>query len=101
MRIFKIEVQELLARVIEVDADSLDEAISKVEEMYKKEEIVLDYDDLSKRDILPVELIEEKDSLIRDIIEYLYIDEQNHFEESEEPDNHIFLKIERLKKMID
>jgi hypothetical protein len=45
MGTFKIEVQEVLARVIEVEAKDLEAAISKVNELYTKEEIVLDSDD--------------------------------------------------------
>lgn len=45
METFKIEVQEFLSRIIEIEAKSADEAISKVREMYRNEEIVLDSDD--------------------------------------------------------
>ncbi len=45
MEIFKIEIQEFLSRIVEVEANSSDEADSKVREMYRKEEVVLDYDD--------------------------------------------------------
>lgn len=40
-----IKITEILSRVVSVEANSLDEAISKVEDMYKNEEIVLDYND--------------------------------------------------------
>ena len=42
---FNIAIIEKLKRVIEIDADNLEEAISLVEEQYKKEEIILDYSD--------------------------------------------------------
>lgn len=45
METFKIEIQEFLSRIIEVEAESSDEAISKVREMYRNEEIVLDSND--------------------------------------------------------
>jgi hypothetical protein len=45
MKAFTIEVQELLSRIVEVEANSTEEAVSKVREMYKNEEIVLDSDD--------------------------------------------------------
>ncbi len=45
MKTFKIEVQEFLSRVIEIKAKSMQEAISIVIDQYKKEEIVLDYND--------------------------------------------------------
>jgi len=40
-----IEVKETLTRVISVDAETVDDAISKVEDMYFREEVVLDYTD--------------------------------------------------------
>ncbi len=45
MRKFKIEVQEFLSRIVEIEVNSSDEAISKAWEMYRKEELVLDYSD--------------------------------------------------------
>jgi len=42
---------------------------------------------------------EEKNKLICEIIEYLYEDEKKHFEELNKPNNHIFLKLERLKSL--
>lgn len=43
MKTFKIEIQEFLSEIIEVKAESFDEAITKVKEMYRNEEIILDY----------------------------------------------------------
>lgn len=45
MEIFKIEIQEVLSRIIEVEAETKEEAISKVFELYRNEEIVLDFND--------------------------------------------------------
>ena len=45
MKIYKIEIEELLQKVVEVEADSLDEAIDKVHNAYRNEEYVLDYND--------------------------------------------------------
>ena len=42
-----IEVKETLTRVIAVDAETVDDAISKVEDMYFREEVVLDYADFN------------------------------------------------------
>lgn len=39
---YKVNVEELLSRIIEVEADSDEEAEEKVREMYRNEEIVLD-----------------------------------------------------------
>lgn len=43
--IFKIEVKETLTRVIEVEANTEEDAIAEVENKHKEEEIVLDYAD--------------------------------------------------------
>ena len=45
MKTFEIEIQELLSRIIEVEATNEDEAYRKVNEMYKKEKIVLESSD--------------------------------------------------------
>ena len=45
MKIYEIEIEELLQKVVKVEADSLDEAIDKVRDAYRNEEYVLDYND--------------------------------------------------------
>lgn len=45
MKTFKIEVKETLSRVIEIEANSNDEALLKIEELYNQQEIVLDSTD--------------------------------------------------------
>lgn len=45
METFKIEVIETLSRMIEMNANSADEAFSKIQELYRKEEIQLNADD--------------------------------------------------------
>ena len=76
METFKIEIQELLSRTIDIQAQNIEEAIEKVNKMYNSEKIVLDYDDLTKREIIPNILINEKENLTKEIIEYLYQDEK-------------------------
>lgn len=44
-KIFEIEIEEVLQKVVKVKADSLDKAIDKVEEGYRNEKYVLDYND--------------------------------------------------------
>ena len=44
--IYKVNVEELLSRIVEVEADSDKEAEYKVREMYRNEKIVLDAEDL-------------------------------------------------------
>ena len=45
MEKYRIEVQEFLSRIIDIEAGSIDEAIVKIKEMYKNEEIILDNND--------------------------------------------------------
>lgn len=42
---YKVNVEELLSRIVEVEADREDEAEEKVREMYINEDIVLDSSD--------------------------------------------------------
>lgn len=48
---YKIEIRELLSRVVEIEAPSAEEAIDKVREMYMTEEIVLDGDNWVETEI--------------------------------------------------
>lgn len=41
MKTFKIEIQEFLSKIIEIEANTEDEAISKIKELYYADEIVL------------------------------------------------------------
>ena len=43
---YSVKVKEVLLKVMTVDANSKEEALEKVMKMYKKQEIVLDYEDL-------------------------------------------------------
>jgi hypothetical protein len=45
MKTFEFEIKEFLSRIIEVKANTEDEALEKVKEMYQKEEIILDSSD--------------------------------------------------------
>lgn len=45
MQTFTIEVKEELARVISVEAEDECEALAKICQLYRGEEIVLDYED--------------------------------------------------------
>ena len=40
-KIYQIEVEEILQKVVEIEADSLDEAIDKARQQYSDEEIIL------------------------------------------------------------
>ena len=48
---YKIEIRELLSRVVEIEASSAEEATDIVKEMYRREEIVLDGDDYLSTEI--------------------------------------------------
>lgn len=43
---YQIEIEETLQRVINIRANSVEDAIKIAEERYKNEEIILDYNDL-------------------------------------------------------
>lgn len=51
MKKYEVEVHEILARIVEVEANNEDDAIEKVYEMYDNEEIVLDWHDLVEHEI--------------------------------------------------
>ena len=51
MKTFKIEVQEFLSRIVEVEANSKDEAVSLVRKLYQNQEIVLDDSDFIHNEI--------------------------------------------------
>ena len=60
MKKFDIEIEETLQKVVSVDANSVDEAIDIVHEMYRNEEIILD-----ENDFKDVEFREYKDEIFK------------------------------------
>lgn len=103
---YKIVISEKLKRIIEVDKRTSDEAIEFIRNQYKDEKIVLDYSDFDGEVIIENQEYEiRKETLIRDIIDYLYEDEQKDYEEyfgekkPKKEDNHIFYKLYELKKL--
>lgn len=48
MKTYKIEVEEILQNVYDIEANSLEEAIDIAEEKYRSEEIILDYNALKE-----------------------------------------------------
>ena len=60
METFKIEIQEILSKTIEIQAKNMEEAIEKVNQMYRKEEIVLDYGNFVDKKIIPSTLKNEE-----------------------------------------
>ncbi len=55
---YGISVREILKRTVIVEADSLEEAIQKVESAVERDEIILDVDDYDDREIVPSEYFE-------------------------------------------
>jgi hypothetical protein len=99
---YNIEISERLARVLHIDASSLDEAIEIAEQKYHNEEIILDWMDFHDNVVIREfreNLDNEKDELISEIIEYLIKDEEKHFIESGKPNNHIYTKLIKLQKL--
>ncbi len=99
-----IKVTEVLSRIVTVDTLSVEEAVDMVENMYKNEDIVLDYDDFDGN--VHIEQEEnnsnsKKDLLINTLIRYLIKDEKKHYEELDKPDDHIYLTLLELKKYIE
>lgn len=55
MNTYKIEIKEILSRVLEIEALTSEEAIDKVRTMYRTEKIVLDGDDYVGTEIIDIE----------------------------------------------
>jgi len=99
-----VSVQEVLSRTISVDAESIEDAVSKVEEMYYNEDIVLDYNDFNGNVVF--EKKEDnfdcrKDMLIDKMIKYMIKEEKKHYEESNFPHEHIYLTLKELQELFD
>ena len=45
MNMYTVEIKESLVRLVEIEANSKEEALDKVSQMYRDEEIVLDNND--------------------------------------------------------
>ena len=45
---YKVNIEELLSRIVEVEADNEEDAENKVRAMYNKEDIVLTKDDFNE-----------------------------------------------------
>ncbi len=88
-----INIQEILSHTVTVKAESIEDAIMQVDEMYKNEEIILEYADYDGQVI--IEKTEEKhkshkDKLIDEVILYMVKDKERHYEELDCPKEHIF-----------
>lgn len=45
MQKYQVEINETLSRIIEVEAENENDAVSKIKDLYRKEKIVLDSSD--------------------------------------------------------
>lgn len=48
---FRVEIKETLSRIIDIEAENEKEAIIKIKEKYRKENIILDNTDYIRTDI--------------------------------------------------
>ena len=60
-KIYNIEIEEILQKVVKIKANSLEEAIQIADERYSNEEYILDYQDYKG-----TEFREFKDEVIKD-----------------------------------
>lgn len=59
-QIYDIEIKEELSRVEKIEADSLDEAISKAMDLYYGQKVILDAEDMKGVDFKPFTQEHEK-----------------------------------------
>ena len=100
MNDFEFEIKKILSRKVKIKAKTEDEAYKKIKKMYREEEIVLNDLVYIETVIANKKNIETKEALFREVIEYLYKDEKKHFQECNNPSNHVFLKLKKLKELI-
>lgn len=60
-KIYNIEIEEILQKVVKIKANSLEEALQIADERYSNEEYILDYQDYKG-----TEIREFKDEVIKD-----------------------------------
>lgn len=103
MNHYKIEIEETHLRELNIEAKNLTVAVEKVHDLYRNNRLSAQDLSLLSYKIKVGNEDEGKDALIKEIILYLYRDEKRHYEEfgDDKPTNHIYLKLEKLLKMID
>lgn len=75
---YGISVREILKRTVIVEAESLEEAMQKVEAAVERDEIILEVDDYAEREIVPSEYFEGgKVPEGKDVSFYWHIGEDN------------------------
>lgn len=60
-KVYEIEIEEILQKVVKIEADSLEDAMDIAREKYSKEEYVLDYQDYKD-----TEFREYKDAVLKE-----------------------------------
>jgi flagellar biosynthesis regulator FlbT len=56
MKTFKIEIKETLSRIVEIEADDVEEALLKIQDQYKNEDIILDAADFVETAFISIKL---------------------------------------------
>lgn len=103
MKSFKIKINEVHQRELNIEAKNIDDAINEVEKFYENNEVLPENSTLVSFSIENKKDTNSTNVLIKEIISYLYEDEKRHYEEfeqEEKPNDHMFLKLEKLSKMI-
>lgn len=103
MNKYFIEIKETLSKIIEIEAESANEAISIADSLYKDSKVILDEYDFVGVEFFDTFALPKEDEIkhfLRDIVDYLYLDEERHYYESNEPINHIFLKLQEIKNFV-
>lgn len=100
MKTYEIQIKEILSRTIEVQALTENGAIEQVKNIYSKEDFTLNPSDFEDVFIENKANCNKLNILITNIIDYLFDDEKKHYEEDEEPANHIYLKLIEAKKLL-
>lgn len=99
MENFEIEIKEVLSRIVSIQAESKESAIRKVEEMYRKSEIVLDANDFVYKTIFHSKEKQEMKEIFEKLYDYMVSTEEKHYEESDKPKDHIFIILEKYKSL--
>lgn len=103
MNKYKIEIQEIYLRKVNIEAGNINEAIEKVHHLYMNNKFSPQGSNLISYKVEDGILAENKETLMKEIVSYLYEDEKKHYDEygEDKPKNHIYLKLEEILNMFD
>ena len=85
MSMYKIEIEEILSRTINVKADSHEDAIEKVKRLYDNSEIVLDADDFSEVNFKDLGSINDGEVITRENGCMFYVKRESYLYAKREP----------------